>query len=166
MILWIVLLILFGLLTYLLLTPVSLFIDTRADKYFIQQKGIVKASVLGDKKKVLKVNIKVLFLKFHFYPLHSKRDKSIPKIKTKTKHKKRKFLSFKTGLKLIKSFKVKRFWIDIDTGDCIANAKLYPVFAFLNYSIGGFNINFQDRNQLVLHIEGKPIHIIKSFINF
>mgnify|MGYP001820375450 CR=1 FL=1 len=157
---------LLALLIYLLLTPVSLFIDTRRDKYVIQQKGVVKASVLGDKKEVLKVKLNVLFLKFYLYPLRSSKSKSKPKIKGKKKSKKRKFLSFKTGLKLLKSFKVKRFRIDIDTGDYIVNAKLYPAFAYLNYKIGGFNINFQDRNQLVLHIQGRPIYIIKSFINF
>lgn len=166
MVLAIVLFMFLALLIYLLLAPILLFIDTRDDNYFIQQKGIVKVAILRDKKEVIKVKLNVLFLKFYFYPLRAKKSISQPKVKAKRRRKKREFLSFRTGLKLLNSFKVKRFWMDIDTGDCIVNAKLYPVFAFLDYKIGGFNINFQDRNQLVLHIQSRPIHIIKSFINF
>jgi hypothetical protein len=166
MILLIVLLVLLALLFYLLLAPISLFIDTSTNSYYIQQKGIVKASIMGDKKEVFNVKLNVFFLKFYFYPLREKKGKSKPKIRTKNKSKKRKFLSFKARLKLLKSFKVKKFLMDVDTGDCIINAKLYPVFALLNYKIGGFNINFQNRNQLVLYIQVRPIQIIKSFINF
>ncbi len=75
-------------------------------------------------------------------------------------------MGFRTGLRLLKSFRIKQFLLNVDTGNCISNAKLYPVFAFLNYRVGGFNINFQGRNQLVLHIQNRPIHIIRSFINF
>ncbi len=160
MIALVILLFLFTVLTYLFLAPIILYIDTQNDKYFIQQQGIIKASVLGDKKEVFKIKLNILFLNFNVYPLRSKNDNS------KSKRKRNMPFSFSTGLRLLKSFKVKKFRIDIDTGDCIANAKLYPVFAFLNYKIGDFNINFEDRNQLVLHIEIRPIHIIKSFINF
>ncbi|TBN04321.1 hypothetical protein EYD45_06795 [Hyunsoonleella flava] len=166
MVLVIVLLMLMVLLVYLLLTPISFCVDTRTDQYLIQQKGVVKASVLGDEKEVFKVKVNTLFFRFYLYPLRVNKGNSKPKVKAKKKTGKQKFLSFKTGLKLLKAIKVKTFWMDVDTGDCILNAKLYPAFAYLNYKIGGFNINFQDRNQLVLNIQVKPIHIIKSFINF
>lgn len=83
----------------------------------------------------------------------------------KTKKKRSKDINFKTLLRVLKSFKVRQFQIDIDTGNCISNAKLYPVFAFLNYYKGGFNINFENRNKVLLSIENRPIRIIKSFIN-
>ncbi len=53
----------------------------------------------------------------------------------------------------------------MDTGDVVKNAKLYPAFAFLNYHVGGFNINFQGRNQLAVRLQNRPIDIIKLFIN-
>ena len=53
----------------------------------------------------------------------------------------------------------------MDTGNCILNAKLYPLFALLNYYTGNFYINFQGRNQLVLLVKNRPIDIIKSLIN-
>lgn len=58
------------------------------------------------------------------------------------------------------------FYLNIDTGDCISNAKLYPLFAFFNYKGGNFNINFEGKNRLALHIQNRPIKIIKTFFNF
>ena len=49
-------------------------------------------------------------------------------------------IEFKTMLRLLKSFKVQKLLVDIDTGDCILNAKLYPIFGFLNYHVGNFKV--------------------------
>ena len=67
---------------------------------------------------------------------------------------------------ILKTFKVKKILVNIDTGDCILNAKLYPVFAFLNYNFGSFKINFTGRNQMVLCIQNRPFNIIKTFMIF
>ena len=77
----------------------------------------------------------------------------------------KKGINFRKGLRIIKSFKIKRMQLNIDTGDCIMNAKLFPVFAFLNYKVGGFTINFEGRNQVALHAQSRPINIIKSIFN-
>ena len=74
-------------------------------------------------------------------------------------------MDIKKVRRMLRTFKVKEFLLDFDSGNCITNAKLYPVFVYLNYQIGGFHINFQGRNQLVLQLHNRPIHIIKSFIN-
>ncbi len=160
-----VLTILFAALAYLLLTPIMLYVDTRNDTYFVRQQGIIKAAVLGDKKEVLRIKLTVFFLDFYVYPFRSKKKPSKPKT-IKKKKKGNTSFSFEVRLRLLKTLKIKKLVVDIDTGDCLANAKLYPIFAFLNYKFGGFHINFEDRNQLVLHLESKPIRIIKSFINF
>ena len=86
--------------------------------------------------------------------------------KMKLKKKKRnKGYGIRKMIRLLRSFKIRQFYLNIDTGDVIKNAKLYPVFAFLNYSIGGFQINFMGKNQVVIRIENRPIRIIKSFFN-
>jgi len=138
---------------YLLWVPMVLCINTTTNEYFIQLLGLAKVSLIGDKKSVLKLKLNVLFHNFYFYPLQ-----------LKSKKKENEF-ELKKGLKLLRAFKVKKLIIDIDTGDCILNAKLYPVFAFLNYNFGNFYINFEDRNQMVLYMESRPFNIIKSFIN-
>ena len=66
---------------------------------------------------------------------------------------------------LVRSFEVKRFSLDIDTGHCITNARLYPVFAFLDFWVGNYRVNFMGRNSIDLHLQNRPYRIIKSFIN-
>ena len=150
---------------YLLLTPITLFIDTESHQYYIQLRGLAKASIMQHDKEILIVKLKVLFLKFYVYPLNylglDKRNKhKINNIK-----KKRMLIKIKRILNILKTFRVKRFFVNIDTGNSYLNARLYPLFALLNYNRGNFHVNFEGQNQLVLLVKNRPIHIIKSIIN-
>ena len=150
---------------YLLLMPIILFVNLQTNEYYVQLQGLIKASIQADEKEVLRVKIKVLFLNFKFYPLRRKKtsnkSKKIKKFNTKNRSKS---VKFRKLIRILKTFKIKRLFINIDTGDCISNAKLFPIFAFLNQTKGSFKVNFEGRNQMVLHMQNRPIHIIKSFI--
>jgi len=163
--LWVILiLLLVSIVIYLLFARLSLFIDTSTNRYFVKLQGICSINAESDEAEILKLRLHIFFLHFNFYPLRPDKKK---KIKPEKKKKKSRFpLTIKQTYRLIKTFNVKRFYLDLDTGDCITNAKLYPVFSLLNYRKGHFNINFNGRNKLVLHIQNRPINIIKSFINF
>ena len=162
---WIIILILLLLLIlYLLLTPIVLFIDTATNQYYIQLKGLAKASVEKHVEELIRIKLKITFLSFYFYPL---RKKSLPKAKKiikKSAVNKRKRIGIRKIFRMLRSFKVKRFLIDIDTGDCMTNAKLYPFYGILNYKTGTFNINYEGRNRMAVFMENRPIYIIKSFI--
>lgn len=155
------------LLFYLSMMPIVLYIDTKSNQYYIQAKGLVKASIESHEEELISIKLKVFFLSFYFYPLRhivlgknkKTEDKAI------SKKKKSKGIDFVKFLRMVKSFKVKKFLFDIDTGDCILNAKLYPLFAMLNFRAGGFMVNFEGRNRVELHIYSRPIYLIKSFIN-
>lgn len=150
----------------MLLIPIILFIDTATNQYYIHLKGLAKVSIEGHKEELIKIKLKIFFLNFYFYPLRGKINSGKKKKHQKKDIKKSsKKINIKTGLRVLKSFKVKRLFLDIDTGNCIINAKLYPLFAFLNYKIGDFNINFEGRNKMMLYIQNRPLYIIKSFIN-
>ena len=156
----------FALMFYLLLMPVDLYIDTNSNEYYIRLKGVAKASVERHEADILRIKLHVFFMNFYFYPLTNiGLTKKKKEIKEKGDKKKRK-ISIRNFLSIIKTFKVKRLVLDIDTGDCILNAKLYPLFSFLNYHFGNFKINFEERNRMVLHVQNRPLDIIKSFINF
>lgn len=146
--------------------PIDLLIDTYSNKYYLNIRGFAKASVEKDNVKIIRIKLRLFFMNFYFYPLKQyvlRNNKKTPK----KKQRKRKLrIGLKKYLQILKSFKIKRFDLELDTGDYTMNAKLYPVFVFLNYSVGHFKVNFEDRNQLVLHIQNRPINIIKSFINF
>ena len=167
MILASILIVLGILVTYLLLMPIILSINTRTNDYFIQLKGLAKANIETHEDELIRIKLKVFFLTFYFFPIDEyykrKRAKKLKPKKLKTKS--RKHLDLNQGLQVLKTFKVKQFAIDIDTGNVITNAKLYPAFAFLNYHIGGFYVNFEGRNQLAVRIQNRPIDIIKVFIN-
>lgn len=155
------------LIVYLSMIPIVLFIDTKTNEYYIRVKGLVKASIESHKEELIRIKLRLFFLNFYFYPLRNIGSGKNKKIENRTKNKKKtsKGFDIAKSLRMIKSFKVKRFLFDIDTGDCILNAKLYPLFALLNYSVGGFRINFEGKNRMELHICNRPIYLIKSFIN-
>ncbi len=163
-----IILILLGILvTYLLLMPIILSVNTTTNDYYIQLKGLAKANIEGHEEELIRIKLKVFFMTFYFFPINEyykrKRIKKLKPKKHKTKSRKR--FGLLKGLKVLNSFKVKKFTLDLDTGDVITNAKLYPAFALLNYHLGGFNINFEGRNQLAVRLQNRPIDIIKIFIN-
>ena len=73
-------------------------------------------------------------------------------------------MKVRKAVRFMKTFKVRQLAMNIDTGDCIQNSRLYPVFAFLDYKYGGFNINFVGRNEMILHVQNTPLRMAKSFI--
>lgn len=44
-------------------------IDTVNNQYYVQIKGLVKANVMPDENEILKIRLKIFFLRFSFYPL-------------------------------------------------------------------------------------------------
>ena len=162
--LWIILVLLFlSLLIYLLILPINIVINSIDNQYFISLGSIAKANVAKDEEFLLRIDLRTLFMRFKFYPLKKRHTK---KKKKKQPEKKRiKWSHIRSIFQIVRSFEVKRFSLDIDTGNCITNAKLYPVFAFLDFYVGNYRVNFDGRNSIVLHIQNRPYRIIKSFIN-
>ena len=147
---------------YLLLMRIILFVDTDTNEYYLQIKGLAKASLEPIKIELLRVKLTILFMTFYFYPLKYNWSK---KKKKQQKKINKQLVSFNKIIHILKSFKVKKLQLKIDTGDPILNAKLCPLFTLLNYSTGSFSVNFKNKNRLALHIENRPIDLIKSFIN-
>ena len=171
MVLVIILALILLLLAYVLLAPVDLYINTISKEYFIRQRGILKANALWDDDKIIKLRMQLFFFSFDVFPLEKmKQAKKKKKVEGKKKTKSKKALvktrkdQSRKALKALRTFRIKRFFIDLDTGDYVQNAKLYPVFAFLDYRYGGFRINFLGRTDLVLHVQNSPYRVIKSII--
>ena len=148
-----------------LLVPLELYINTIKNQYYVQLKGLARASLDGDEDELIQIRLKVFFRNFYFYPLKKRETIKKTKKENRTFRKRGKKTSFRKILKVLRSFKIKRLFVDIDTGDCLTNAKLYPVFSFLDYHKRSFSINFKGRNQMVLHLHNRPIYLIASFIN-
>ena len=165
MLLAIILSMLLALLLGLLFVPIILFIDTDTNEYYIQLKGLAKANLETHEEELLQIRLRAFFRNFYFFPLQKVGVSKKKKIAKKTKSRSGKKITLKQGLGLLQSFKIKKFLLDIDTGNCIQNAKLYPVFDLMSYKLGDFKVNFVGRNRFALHLQNRPIHILKIFIN-
>lgn len=166
MVLWSILIVLLLLLLALLFIPLNLVLNTVTQQYYIQAAGLAKVKVEGDEKEIIRLRLQMLFRNFYFYPLDwINKPKKIKEGKSKKKKKKRTNLSLGTIIRLLRSFRVKRLRVNVDTGDCITNSKLYPVFSLMNFWGGNYGVNFQGRNEIVLHLQNRPIRLLRSFIN-
>ncbi|MCP4974828.1 MAG: hypothetical protein GY931_01585 [Maribacter sp.] len=162
----IVLIVVSAILFYLLFLKMELIVDTANNEYYVQAKGLAKAKIVAHETELIQIKIYTLFMKFSFFPLKkSKKKKKKPKT-DKAAVRKSKTLEIQRLLRIARTFKVDQLLVDLDTGNCITNAKLFPSFAFFNYYGGQFRVNFEGRNRLLLKVQNRPIRIIKSFINF
>ena len=164
MILTIFLILFLLLILYLLFIPIVLFIDTTTNEYYIKLKGLAKASIETDSKELLRIKLKFLFFNYYFFPLKKNSAAKKKKKVKKNEIRKMKRGRIRKGLRMLSSFNVKKVMLDIDTGNWILNAKLYPLFGFLNHHIGTFNVNFNGMNRMALHMQNRPIYILKSLI--
>ena len=153
-----------AILLYLLFMSIDLVIDTDENQYYVSIGSLGKASVEKDEEFLVRIRLRTLFTHFDFHPLKKQK----PKKKKKEKVKKKgefKWSYLRMGHRIIRSFDLKKFYLDLDTENCITNAKLYPAFALLQHIGINCNVNFEHRNTLVLHLHNRPIRIIKTFIN-
>jgi len=162
----IILIVLSAILGYLLFMKMVLYVDTANNEYYVQAKGLVKAKIETHDTELIQIKLNTLFMKFSFFPLGKSKKKKKKTKADKTIVHKRNTIEIQRLFRITRTFKVVQLLVDVDTGDCITNAKLYPPFAFVNYYGGQFRVNFEGRNRLLLHVENRPIRIIKSFINF
>lgn len=73
--------------------------------------------------------------------------------------------SFQRFFAIIKSCKVKKCVIDIDTGNMPLNGKLFPLMYMLSGLTGKtFHINFTGKNEIVLTIKNNVYSILKAYI--
>ncbi len=152
----------------LLLIPLRLYINTNSKTYTASVGHLVKAYVEGDPLEIIRIRVRIPGYQFFLYPL-KKKDNGKKKIKKKSKPKPSRQKLKKKGkwvLRFLRSFKLKEFWLTIDTGNYVKNAQLYPIFGFINHFYLPCGVNFQGVNCLIVDLRSRPWNIIKSFIHF
>lgn len=70
----------------------------------------------------------------------------------------------KTIWQILKRTKVKKIHLNIDTGDVVRNALLIPKFVIINISNWNFTVNYENKNELIIHIEHRLYIILWQFI--
>jgi hypothetical protein len=162
-----ILLLLLGLLIYFLLMPMELQIDSYQERYWLRLGFLAKASLEKDPGEILRLHLRVLFLNFYWRPsdLTSRKKGKKPAKKAKGRDHRRLSFRWDQGRRLLKTFRVKAFRLELDTGDPVMNARLYPFFFLLGQRAGDMRINFQDHNQVLLKVVNRPIYILNALIN-
>jgi hypothetical protein len=147
---------------WLLLAPLQLQIDTRIPEISLRWISVGKAKMVYEQNRWrLKISVFFFLKQWELEDLFFKPKKKVKKgrPKTKTDHSK----WFGKLLNVIKTFRVTKWRIAIDTSDDVRNAWLYS----LNYYPGigrHFWVNFVDENYFLLEIRNTPWRLVKAFM--
>ena len=161
-----VLILLLGFFVYLLLMPLELCIDSYQGKYYFQMGFLARVSVEKDPVEFLRLHLRVLFMNFFWRPSDFRKwSRQKKKTTIKKKGSKMRKLTLAQGKRLLRTFRVKAFRLELDTGNPVLNAQLFPFSYLPGQQVGGVGINFLGRNNILLQITNRPIYILNAFIN-
>lgn len=163
---WIIILIfLFLTLCWFLLAPLELHIDSRTPQASLRWITIGKALIVFEENRfLLKLQILFFYRQWDLEKLlfkDKKKKKRIEPVRKKRKgqvsKKLRKFLN------LLKTFRVTRWQIAIDTGNAINNAWLYPL-NFFPITRQHLHVNFVEENYVIVTIRNVPWKLAYAFL--
>ena len=153
--------------------PFDLIIDSTRNVYQLRWLGLLRIQAVILQKDII-FRFKIFFWKKDFYPLHHK-EKSA-KQKHEKKKKKKKEASWKKvdkskimrwvtkSKKILRSFEVREFHLNLDTDSYIWNGYLYPIFFFVDRSHRHLQINYKGDFVFKLWIKTRPYNILKAII--
>ena len=150
------------LLAYLLWMPLELRIDSSSRLFCLRAGVLARASLEPEPEQMLRLHLRAGFWHFYWRPTDF-REGGRPK-KAPGKRKSKGNFTARQLLRLIRSFRVRQFRWERDSGNPVLNARLYPLFCLLDHTLGGFGINFQDRNQLELRLVNRPVRILLALV--
>ena len=117
--------------------------------------GIVQCSLIIHEDVMLEVKLPFYTVRINPFDLKKrelKQNKKLKKIFT--------LKVFRNIVNVLKSFKVKKVKVDLDTSDVIWNSYLYPVFSFLTDRNRCLNINYNGEIGVLIHIENRLFRMI------
>lgn len=161
-------------LIWLFFSSIVLNIDTTRKEYYVAFGNQIKMSLFfHDGLPMLRAN--VFFFKKDIDPLEgkTKKKKTKKKEKKKKKPRKRKIADFpglvragkKQVIKIIKTFRIKRFYLNIDTDDFIYNSYLAGIFSCINRGDLLLQTNYMGDFHLRLTIQNRIINILVPLIS-
>lgn len=151
-------------LTYLFFAPFYIEIDSSRDLYRIRFHRLIALELKPNEDWKLLLTVvgwqKDLDLENTFEPR-----KTVPPAPTQKKSKRKKAgFPFQKITALIRSFKVNKLYIRIDTGDMQLNGILYPVFAWLKWGRQhDVLINFTGENVVILEIKNNLARLSRAW---
>lgn len=158
--LWIGLSMLLLLLLTILLAPFELRLDTISGDYCLRWRGIASLRLTGEvRDPVVRLWLLGWRRKYHLLELGGgKKKKEREAEPTERRPKKRgrpPWLTFRLIRRLLRTFRVHRLRLLLDTDDYVLNAYLFPVFHQLSKRNRQLTINFSGRNELALIVTNR-----------
>ena len=147
---------------YLLFAPFFVEIDSVKRLFRIKFHRLASARLIFDESSIL-LELKTAGWqkKIDLLEIKEKNKKAV----VKNEKKKQTKISFQKFLAVLKSFRIRKFFLTLDTGDMQMNGILYPLFVLTSISSGkNITINFLDENKLILQIENNLARIIWAYI--
>jgi len=157
---WIILFLLL-IICWLLFSPFEFQVDTRVPQAYFKWRSIGTAQAIYENEMWI-LRIRVLFFsgQWELEKLIFRKKKNKKVKKAKHRSNKRSPLKF---LNLIKSFRVLKWELAIDTNDSIKNAWLYPL-NFVPFTRQHLFVNFSDENYLFLVIRNAPWKVVYALL--
>lgn len=156
---------LLGLLSWILVSPIQLIVDTNRQIFCIRWRGLGRFGL-----KILPGDLVLRFDSwiYHkdYHPL-APRKKKKPKKKKETEKKKSKIdfrKNSRKAFRLIKTFRIKSFFVNLDTDDYILNGYLYPIFYYLGKHGEHLNINFKGDLEIKLVAENRLYKVVRAML--
>lgn len=156
-ILAVLLLLIVAVVAWVLVAPISILADTYRNQYYLSFGGIGKAEVIPLPDDIL-IRLRVAFWDKDLYPLHpspKKKEKKKTKPEEDKKRKKKRAIPFRRIIKVLRSFNIEYFRLEVDTNDHIWNAYLWPLVYGIKPLSRHVSVNFQGRNECRLLIRNR-----------
>lgn len=157
----VIIILILGVLLFMLFIPIIIEINTIKKIYQLRISMIGSIDMMLSDK--ITFQLKLFGIKKTFAPFDAIRQQKEENTKSEIKTGEIKNISTKKLFSLIRSFKVKRIYVNIDTKDYIQNALLFPLFFLLNTKKRQLSINYFGRNELILVIENNIYRILQAF---
>lgn len=74
------------------------------------------------------------------------------------------FFSFRRLRRVMRTFKLRFFYLDVDTDDFVYNAYWYPLFRVLSSPTRKLNINFAGRNRCAFEVHNRVYDVLIALI--
>ena len=172
---WILLLFLLLLLiiVWLLWSKLVICINSYQGQYYCRYGGLVTLRPVEQEDKIL-ILVKVPFHTFMIDPLISKK-KSAKTAPRKPKQKKPKTgkgrklkMTFYSRIVVdaLKTFTIRQFQMDVDTGDFVLNARLIPVMVVLSRGPVVMQVNYHGQTNLWIEIENQLVRLVPLAFRF
>jgi hypothetical protein len=156
------LLVLFSLLSYLLFAPFFLELDSEQNIFRIRFHRLASARLVIHHSKLWLI-IRVAGWEKEM-DLLKRKSTHAKRLKEKSLVKKRK-IPLEKILRVIKTFRLKKFFLAIDSGDPRLNGFAFALAAIIGKSNDDhLVINYRNQNQLILQVENRIIRVLRAVI--